>query len=52
VPWLFGAPTDQRTIVVNRAGRRIGDESFFPSMVPTLRQFVTATHHYAKLPCF
>lgn len=40
------------TIVVNRAGRRIGDESFFPSMVPTLRQFVTATHDYANLPCF
>jgi len=40
------------TIVVNRAGRRIGDESFFPSMVPTLRQFVTATHDYANLPCY
>src|SRR5262249_59809302 len=40
------------TMVVNRAGRRIGDESFFPSMVPTLRQFVTATHDYANLPCY
>jgi 3-oxosteroid 1-dehydrogenase len=40
------------TIVVNRSGRRIGDESFFPSMVPTLRQFVTETHDYANLPCY
>jgi 3-oxosteroid 1-dehydrogenase len=40
------------TIVVNQAGQRIGDESFFPSMVPTLRQYVTATHSYANLPCY
>jgi 3-oxosteroid 1-dehydrogenase len=40
------------TIVVNQAGHRIGDESFFPSMVPTLRQYVTASHTYANLPCY
>jgi succinate dehydrogenase/fumarate reductase flavoprotein subunit len=40
------------TIVVNRAGRRFEDESYFPSMAPALRQFVTATHSYANLPCF
>lgn len=40
------------TIVVNRAGRRFEDESFFPSMAPALRQFVTAAHCYANLPCF
>ena len=40
------------TIVVNKSGRRFEDESFFPSMAPALRQFVTATHSYANLPCF
>jgi 3-oxosteroid 1-dehydrogenase len=40
------------TIVVNRAGRRFEDESYFPSMAPALRRFVTATHSYANLPCF
>jgi 3-oxosteroid 1-dehydrogenase len=40
------------TIVVNKAGRRFEDESYFPSMAPALRQFVTATHSYANLPCF
>ena len=40
------------TIVVNREGRRFEDESFFPSMAPALRQFVTAAHCYANLPCY
>jgi 3-oxosteroid 1-dehydrogenase len=40
------------TMVVNKAGRRFEDESYFPSMAPALRQFVTATHGYANLPCF
>jgi 3-oxosteroid 1-dehydrogenase len=40
------------TIVVNKAGRRFEDESYFPSMAPALRQFVTRTHAYANLPCF
>ena len=40
------------TMVVNKSGRRFEDESFFPSMAPALRQFVTATHSYANLPCF
>jgi 3-oxosteroid 1-dehydrogenase len=40
------------TIVVNKAGRRFEDESYFPSMAPALRRFVTATHSYANLPCF
>jgi succinate dehydrogenase/fumarate reductase flavoprotein subunit len=40
------------TIVVNRAGKRFEDESFFPSMAPALRQFMTQTHSYANLPCF
>jgi 3-oxosteroid 1-dehydrogenase len=40
------------TIVVNKLGRRFEDESYFPSMAPALRQFVTATHGYANLPCF
>jgi 3-oxosteroid 1-dehydrogenase len=40
------------TMVVNKSGQRFEDESFFPSMAPALRQFVTATHSYANLPCF
>ena len=40
------------TVVVNKAGHRFEDESYFPSMAPALRQFVTATHNYANLPCF
>ena len=40
------------TMVVNKAGHRFEDESYFPSMAPALRQFVTATHNYANLPCF
>ena len=40
------------TMVVNKAGHRFEDELYFPSMAPALRQFVTATHNYANLPCF
>ena len=40
------------TVVVNKAGHRFEDELYFPSMAPALRQFVTATHNYANLPCF
>jgi 3-oxosteroid 1-dehydrogenase len=40
------------TIVVNQAGRRFADESYFQSVVPALRKFDTLKHGYANLPCF
>lgn len=40
------------TIVVNRAGQRFADESYFQSVVPALRRFDTLTHSYANLPCY
>jgi 3-oxosteroid 1-dehydrogenase len=40
------------TMVVNRAGKRFADESFFQGIVPTLRQFDTFKHEYPNLPCY
>jgi 3-oxosteroid 1-dehydrogenase len=40
------------TIVVNQAGQRFADESYFQSVVPALREFDTLKHTYANLPCF
>ncbi|MEA2979933.1 MAG: 3-oxosteroid 1-dehydrogenase [Alphaproteobacteria bacterium] len=40
------------TIVVNKAGQRFADESYFQSVVPALRTFDTLKHGYANLPCF
>jgi 3-oxosteroid 1-dehydrogenase len=40
------------TIVVNKAGQRFADESYFQSVVPALRKFDTLKHSYANLPCF
>jgi 3-oxosteroid 1-dehydrogenase len=40
------------TIVVNRAGRRFADESYFQGIVPTLRDFDAATHRFPNLPCY
>jgi 3-oxosteroid 1-dehydrogenase len=40
------------TIVVNEAGKRFADESYFQSVVPALRKFDTLKHDYANLPCF
>jgi 3-oxosteroid 1-dehydrogenase len=40
------------TIVVNKAGQRFADESYFQSVVPELLKFDTLTHDYANLPCF
>jgi 3-oxosteroid 1-dehydrogenase len=40
------------TIVVNKAGERFADESYFQSIVPELRKFDTLKHDYANLPCF
>lgn len=40
------------TMVVNRAGERFADESYFQSVVPALRRFDTLTHSYLNLPCY
>jgi 3-oxosteroid 1-dehydrogenase len=40
------------TMVVNRAGQRFADESYFQSVVPALRRFDTLTHSYDNLPCW
>jgi 3-oxosteroid 1-dehydrogenase len=40
------------TIVVNKAGARFADESYFQSVVPELRRFDTLKHAHANLPCF
>jgi 3-oxosteroid 1-dehydrogenase len=40
------------TIVVNQAGKRFADESYFQGMVPALRHFDPATHCYSNLPCY
>jgi 3-oxosteroid 1-dehydrogenase len=40
------------TIVVNKAGSRFADESYFQSVVPALRAFDTKKHAYANLPCY
>ena len=44
--------TSPHTIVVNQAGQRFADESYFQSVVPALRRFDTLKHDYANLPCF
>jgi hypothetical protein len=40
------------TLVVNRAGRRFADESFFQGIVPSLRQFDTLKHEHPNVPCY
>ena len=40
------------TIVVNRAGRRFADESYFQQVVPKILHFDPVTHSYPNLPCF
>jgi 3-oxosteroid 1-dehydrogenase len=40
------------TMVVNAAGRRFADESFFQEMQCSLRVFDVHRHGYANLPCF
>ena len=40
------------TMVVNRAGERFADESYFQSVVPALRRFDTLTHAHVNLPCW
>src|SRR3981081_3476131 len=38
------------TLIVNRAGNRFADESFFQGIVPSLRQFDTLKHAHTKPP--
>lgn len=40
------------SMVVNRAGRRFGDEAFFQKLQSGLRHFDVATHSYPNRPCF
>jgi 3-oxosteroid 1-dehydrogenase len=40
------------SIVVNQAGRRFGDESFFQKLLNELRDFDVTTHRYRNLPCY
>ena len=40
------------SIVVNKAGRRFGDEAFFQKLQNGLRQFDVPTHTLPNLPCY
>jgi 3-oxosteroid 1-dehydrogenase len=40
------------TMVVNRAGRRFADETFFQGIVPKLRLFDPVRHEYTNLPAY
>jgi 3-oxosteroid 1-dehydrogenase len=40
------------TMVVNRAGRRFADETFFQGIVPKLRFFDPIRHEYTNLPAY
>lgn len=40
------------TLVVNDAGRRFGDESYFQGLVPELRRYDIWKRKYANLPCY
>jgi len=40
------------TLIVNRAGKRFADESFFQGIVPSLRQFDTLKHEFPNVPCY
>jgi 3-oxosteroid 1-dehydrogenase len=40
------------TLVVNQAGQRFADETYFQGMVPALRLFDPIKHRYPNLPCY
>jgi len=40
------------TIVVNTAGQRFADETYFQAMVPSLRQYDVKKHRHSNLPCY
>jgi 3-oxosteroid 1-dehydrogenase len=44
--------TSPHTLVVNRSGRRFGNEAFFQDMAEKLRNFDGPSHCYQNLPCF
>jgi 3-oxosteroid 1-dehydrogenase len=44
--------TAPHTLVVNRAGRRFADESFFQDVMARLADFDVYTHAYRNLPCY
>ena len=40
------------TIVVNKDGKRFGDESYFQNIAPSLREYLVKGHRHANLPCY
>jgi 3-oxosteroid 1-dehydrogenase len=40
------------TIVVNGAGQRFADETYFQAMAPSLRKYDVKTRRHANLPCY
>lgn len=40
------------TLVVNRAGKRFADETYFQHMAPKFREFDVAQHRHVNLPCY
>jgi 3-oxosteroid 1-dehydrogenase len=40
------------TLVVNAAGKRFADETYFQAMVPSLRRYDVKKHRHANLPCY
>jgi 3-oxosteroid 1-dehydrogenase len=40
------------TMVVNRTGRRFADESYFPELVPRIREYDIVAHRHANLPAY
>jgi len=40
------------SMIVNKAGRRFGDEAFFQKLQNGLRNFDVATHSYPNIPCY
>jgi len=40
------------TMVVNRAGKRFADESYFPAVIPQVLHFDPLAHRFVNLPCY
>jgi 3-oxosteroid 1-dehydrogenase len=40
------------TLVVNQAGKRFADESYFPAVIPAVLHFDPVEHQFTNLPCY
>ena len=40
------------TLVVNKAGKRFADESYFPAVIPAVLHFDPVEHRFVNLPCY